>query len=234
MKEVTDEQIIAEAQEILSNPQLRKCSQCTNSNLDCTYCSALKKPIAKYMYAGLCKHFETDEERIIRQTRDALERLAKEEKKMNHILTLSLNSMEVAMLYLEDFSSRIETEYKRAEAKGTGDPKVRAADRRWIYEMKRANKAMTKHLEGARKQFQHYVMPTLNKVFYDKETKEYDIQSYDDHQQDSFELAKLMLMYFEVAYNNKKNSDKIFTTMEKMESVGVMEEQDINRYNFNR
>lgn len=234
MKEVTDEQIIAEAQEILSNPQLRKCSQCANSNEDCTFCSALNKPLARWMYAGLCKHFETDEERIIKQTREHLARLAKEEKKMNHILTLSLNSMEVAMLYLEDFSSRIETEYKRAEAKGTGDPKVRASDRRWISEMKRANKAMTKHLEGARKQFQHYVMPTLNKVFYDKETKEYDIQSYDDHQQDSHELAKLMLMYFEVAFNNKKNSDKIFTIMEKMESIGVLEEKDINKYNFNR
>ena len=147
MKEVTDEQIIAEAQEILSNPQLRKCSQCANSNEDCTFCSALNKPLARWMYAGLCKHFETDEERIIKQTREHLARLAKEEKKMNHILTLSLNAMEVSMLYLEDFSSRIETEYKRAEAKGTGDPKVRASDRRWIAEMKRANKAMTKHLE---------------------------------------------------------------------------------------
>ena len=34
--EITDEQIIEEVQEILSNPQLRKCSQCANSNEECT------------------------------------------------------------------------------------------------------------------------------------------------------------------------------------------------------
>ena len=83
--EVTDEQILEEVREILANPQLRKCSQCANANEECSWCSQLKKPIAKYMYAGMCKFFETHDERIIRQTRENLKKQEKEEQKINHL-----------------------------------------------------------------------------------------------------------------------------------------------------
>ena len=151
--EVTDEQILKEAREILANPQLRKCQQCANANEDCSWCSQLKKPLAKYMYAGMCKFFETNEERIIRQTREALRRQEKEERKVNHLLTMALNCIDTSMLFLEDFAQRVEREYKMAEMKGTGDPRVRKADRNWIANLKKANKAMLNNIEGARKQY---------------------------------------------------------------------------------
>ena len=49
MKEsdVTDEQILEEVREILSNPQLRKCSQCANANEECSWCTQMKKPLSK-------------------------------------------------------------------------------------------------------------------------------------------------------------------------------------------
>lgn len=236
MKEsdVTDAQIMEEVKEILSNPQLRRCSQCAYSNEDCSWCSQMKKPLAKFMYAGMCKYFETNEERIIRQTRENLKKQEREEQKVNHLLTMALNCIDASMLFLEDFAQRVEKEYKIAELKGTGDPRVRKADRTWIGNLKKANKAMINNIDGARKQFQHYVMPIYNKVFYDKEVKKYDVEMYDDHQSDCTELAHLVLRYFDVAFLNKSNADAVIELMKSMKSCGVMEEADFNHYNFRR
>ena len=232
--EITDEQIIEEVQEILSNPQLRKCSQCANSNEECTWCSQMNKPLAKWMYAGMCKWYETHNERIIRQTRENLKKQEREEQKVNHLLTMALNCIDASMLFLEDFAQRVEKEYKIADMKGTGDPRVRKADRTWIGNLKKANKAMINNIDGARKQFQHYVMPIYNKVFYDKEVKQYDVEMYDDHQSDCTELAHLVLRYFDVAFLNKSNADAVIELMKSMKSCGVMEESDFNHYNFRR
>ena len=232
--EVTDEQIIAEAKVLFEHPHLRRCNACYHANEDCTYCSQMKKPLQRYMYAGMCKFFETHEERIIRETREAMRRQEKEETKINHLLTMALNCIDASMLFLEDFAQRVEKEYKIAELKGTGDPRVRKADRNWIANLKKANKAMLNNIEGARKQYQHYVMPIFNKVFYDKDVKEYDVEMYDDHQSDCNELAHLVLRYFDVAFLNKSNADAVIDMMKKMDSCGVMEESDFNHYNFRR
>lgn len=232
--EVTDEQILEEVREILANPQLRKCSQCANANEECSWCSQLKKPIAKYMYAGMCKFFETHDERIIRQTRENLKKQEKEEQKINHLLTMALNCIDASMLFLEDFADRVEKEYKMAEFKGTGDPRVRKADRQWIANLKKANKAMINNIDGARKQYQHYVMPIYNKVFFDRDVRKYDVEMFDDHQSDCCELAHLVLRYFDVAFLNKSNADSIIELMRSMKSCGVMEESDFNHYNFRR
>jgi hypothetical protein len=233
--EITDEQIVENIKEILENPQLRKCQQCANADEECSWCSQLKKRLAKWMYAGHCKFFETHEERIIAQTRQALSRYEKEQKKINHLLTMSINSLEMSMLFLDDFEERVEREYKNAEAKGVGDARVRKADRQWISALKRASKAMNNHIEGVRKQYQHMVMPIFNKVFFDKDSGSYDVESYDDHQSDVFELAEYTLNYFDVAFLNDGNARKIKETMREMRNESrILEDNDYKRYNFRR
>lgn len=232
--EITDSQILEEVKDILSDPRLRRCRQCTHSSVDCSICTKLKIPISAYHYAGDCKHYITNEQLVIQQTREALKLHEREERKINHLLTMCLNSLDASMLFLEDFANRVETEYKRAEFRGTGDPKVRKADRQWIATLKRANKEMARCIEGARRQYNHFVMPIFNKVFFDKESNKYDVEMYDDHQSDAMELAHLVLRYFDVAYLNKDNGDAVIEQMKKMESCGVMEEKDFNHYNFRR
>lgn len=236
MKEsdITDEQILEEAREILSNPQLRRCNQCAYANEDCSRCSKIDKPLTKFMYAGMCKFYETNEEKIIRETREALKRQEKEEQKVNHLLTMALNCIEASMLFLEDFAERVENEYHIAEKKGTGSPQVRKADRLWIGNLKRASNEMKRGMEIARRQYNHYVMPIFNKVFYDKDVKQYDVEMYDDHMSDSWELANLVLRYFDVAFLNKSNADQVIDLMSKMDSYGVLEESDFKRYNYKR
>ena len=229
----TDEQIREEVNKTLENPLLRRCSHCYYGS-DCARCQKLNIPISKYQYAGLCKFFLTDEERMMQEAREAIARTEREERKLNHILTMMLNGVEAAMLFMEDFEQRIESEYKRAEARGTGDPKVRKSDRQWVANLTRAYKAIKKDLEGARRQYTHFFEPMLNKVFFDKESKAYDAQSYDDHMSDANELARVMMKYFDKAYLSFDNADAIEKYIDSLEGVGVMEEVDYKRYNLRR
>lgn len=224
--EVTDQQILDEAKELFENPNLRRCNACANSNDDCTWCFRMKKPLTRYMYAGMCKFFETHQQRIIKETREAMRKQEKEETKINHLLTMCLNCLDVSMLFLEDFATRV--------GKYEVDPNYRKQDRNWIMSLKRANKEMSRCIEGARKQYNHFVMPIFNKVFFDKDVNKYDVEMYDDHLSDAMELAHLVLRYFDVAYQNKSNSDAVVELMGKMESCGVMEESDFKHYNFRR
>lgn len=229
----TDDQIRAEVNKTLENPQLRRCSHCFYGE-DCTRCKKLNIPISKYQYAGFCKHFLTNEEKLVEEAKEAMALTAKNERKLNHILTMMLNGVEAAMLFMEDFEQRIESEYKRAEARGTGDPKVRKSDKQWIANLTRAYKAIKKDLEGARRQYTHYFEPMLNKVFFDKESKVYDAQSYDDHMSDANELARVMMKYFDKAYLSFDNADAIEKYIDSLEGVGVMVDEDYKRYNLRR
>ena len=138
-KDITDEQILAESREILQNPHMRRCCACAYADDHCTICSKTKKPLMKFQYAGYCPYFETNEERIIRQSRQRLRHIEKEERKVNFLLTLVLNSIDMSLVYLEDIESRLEKEFKLADIRGTGDPKVRAADKAWIRQLKVAS-----------------------------------------------------------------------------------------------
>ena len=186
------------------------------------------------MYAGLCKYYETEEERMLRQMREAIAEHEKEQRKVNYLLTMCLNTIEVSMLFMEDFSGRVESEYKRAEAKGIGDARVRKADRLWMGELKKAIKGIQKSLEGARKQYNHYVMPIFNKVFFDRDKQQYDVEMFDDHMSDSWELAHLVLRYFDVAFENTRNADALLNIMKEMRGSGVLEDKDYKHYQYIR
>lgn len=229
----SDADIREEINKTLTNPQLRRCSHCVHG-ADFTRCTKLNIPISKYQYSGFCKHFLTNEEKLIQEARESIARLEKEEKKLNHILTMTLNSIEAAMLFLEDLESRVEKEYKRAEMSGTGDSRVQKKDRAWISSLSRAYKAMKKGIEGVRRQYTHFIEPQLNKVFLDKESNVYDVVSYDDHMSDANELARILLKYFDKAYLSFANAESIEKHIDGLVGCGVMDEADYKRYNLRR
>lgn len=230
----TDAQIIEEAHKIMADKRLRRCELCSHYDYEAAYCNKLAKAYPRYQYAGMCKHYETNEEKILRETREAQERRRKEEGKNNFVLTMTINSIEVALLFLEDFACRLENEFKRADAKGLADAKAHKNEKDWLAQLRRAYKQMQTLMEGVRRQYVHYVEPNLNKIFLDGETNQYDAVSYDDHMADAHELAKLLLLYFDKAYMNKDNADGVFTMLESLEGCGVMEDKDFKRYDFRR
>lgn len=233
MAKYTDEQIREEVVKTLENPELRKCFQCVHGE-NCRECEKLHIPISKYQYAGHCRHYITNEELMVLQAKERMAEIEKNEKKLNHILTMCFNCIEVAMLLLEDFEGRVEVEYHRAETRGTGDPKVRKNDKQWISSLKRAYKNMKVGIEGVIRQYTHFFEPQLNKVFFDKETKVYDAQSYDDHMSDSHELARIILKYFDKSYLSLANAQAIELFIESLQGDDILEASDYKRYNLRR
>lgn len=121
----TEEQIRTEVHKVLANPQLRQCSHCIHG-ASLTRCEKLNIPITRFQYCGNCKFFMTNEEKLMQEAREAVARLEREESKMNHVLTMVLNAIEAAMLYLEDFEARVEKEWRRS----TGEQRLEAQETR--------------------------------------------------------------------------------------------------------
>lgn len=138
------------------------------------------------------------------------------------------------MILMEDFESRIETQYKQAETRGTGDPKVRKDDKQWIASLNRAFKNMKNGVEAVRRQYTHFFEPQLNKVFFDKETQVYDVQSYDDHMSDAHELARIIMKYFGKSYLSLANAQAIEGFIDSLQGDDVLETSDYKRYNLRR
>lgn len=230
----TDEEILSNMKEILQNPMLRKCEQCANADEECTFCEQLKKPIARWMYSGHCKYYETKEERIIRKTRENDERLKRINQRANCNLNIALTSADVATFFLEAFERVVEREYKRADALKIGDERVRKEDRKTIAQLKKAFAQMRTDIESARRQFNNYVMPLYNKVFYDKETNKYDEKQYDLHMMDMIELAEVVQRYYDVAYNNSEIGNQIREHLKTYPSGGILAAEDYMKLNFKR
>ena len=230
----TDEQILNEARTIMANPELRRCSNCHHYNINTGMCEQLHKPYSRIQYAGLCKYYETNEEKALRETREAAERLEREEQKINHVLTLAITSIDCALIFLGNFESRVEADYKRAVARKIADERKHRKDKQWIDSTEAAIKRMRGFMQDVEKQYNHYIQPHLNKVMTDKETKKYDFRSYDDHLQDAHELAKLLVLYFEKTFGIMENSDKVFALLESMQGCGVLDEKDLRKFDFKR
>lgn len=233
-QDITDEQILAESREILENPKMRKCCQCAWADDACTKCSKTGVALARWMYSGLCPHYETDEDRIIRLSRERLKKMEREERKINILLTLCQNASDIGLILLEDIEARLEREYSLADRNNTGDPRVRKTDREWIRKLKNAIKEMKRHAEGMRRQYNHFIMPIYNKIFFDKETKSYDADSYDDHNEDAYQLAEVLLRYFDGTYNNKHKAEGFKKAVMGLSEYQILEENDYKRYNFKR
>ena len=249
----TDEQIREEINKTLENVHLRKCSQCSNRNSDCTICEELGIPISRYMYAGHCKFYKTDEERMIEEARQAMAIKDKESKKEDRLLTMSFISAEMASVFLEDFEARIESEYnkamKRIEAKYNQiNTRMDKDDEDYTKEKKKEYKRLTAyieslqgalkkmdfHLKEARKQFTHFVEPKLNKAFFNEDHSVFNDVEYDDHGADVFELCDVTLNYFDTTYMNDENCHSIREHIESLPAERLMDKEDYKRYKFKR
>ena len=225
---ITDEQILTERRRLLEEKALRRCRQCANSNSDCSMCSQLRIPIYPYTYAGECKYFITDEEKLLRESRESMAKQERQERKLNYLLTCCIDCIDAATIFLEDFESRMESLYKIAEVRGTGDANVRKHDKEWVRKLKMALKSMSTHISNAQKQYQHYVVPIINKPFYDITKKEFDLSMFDGHLFDANQVARLVLLFSQI----ESDDDEVFALLDRLKKIEVMEDSDYMHYVF--
>lgn len=253
METYTDEQIKKEVAQTLESPLLRRCSQCANRNESCTKCEELGIPISRYMYAGHCKFYITDEEKLLADAKKAMAEKERQNKKDDRLLTMSFISVEMSIVYLEHFEARVEAEYQRAvkriEAKYKGsNSRISLEDEEYLKDKKRehkrlktyieslhdALKKMDKSLKEARKQFTHFVEPKLNKAFFNKDFTVFRDDEYDDHSEDVFTMCELDLKIFDATYKSMANGQAVMEFVDNLQADKLMEEEDYKRYKFKR
>lgn len=249
----TEEQIRAEVNSHLENVKLRRCCQCSNRNQTCTRCEELGIPISRYMYAGHCKFYKTDEQKMIEEAKAAIAMHDKETKKKDRSLTMSFASSGMSMVFLEDFLARIETEYndalKRIEAKYKGkSERMDEDDEQYLKDKKKeykrcktyveslisALKKMQFHLNEARKQYVHFVEPKLNKAFFNEDHTAFNGEEYDSHGEDVFEMCEVLQKYFDATYMNQENTIVIHNCIDSLPGERLWNKEDYKRYKFRR
>lgn len=245
----TNEQIIEEVNKTLENPLLRRCCQCARRNKDCTRCEQLGIPISRFMYAGHCKFYKTDEEQMLEDARKAIAEKDKENRKQDRLLTMSFISAEMSIVFLEDFEARIKDEYNKAiqrveskyknkSQRKTSEDEEYLKDKKKEYKKVKdyvdsligALKSMDKSLKEARKQFTHFVEPKLNKAFFNEDHTAFYEEEYTNHGQDVFEMCAVNLEYFDLTYMNDDNSKSIKSHMASLPAERLMEKEDYKRY----
>jgi hypothetical protein len=250
--EYTNEQIKAEVQEVLSNPQLRRCSQCIHG-ASLTRCDKLNIPISRYQYCGHCIYYMTNEEKLLKEAEEAVARKDRENKKDDRVLTMSFISVEMAIVFLEHFVARFTAEYnaalKRIETKSktlkralTEDDKEYLKDKKKEYKrfkdyadsLEGAMKKMDFHLKEARKQYVHLIEPKLNKAFLDEEHTTFNADEYDNHGEDVLEIAMVAMKYFDATYMNASNGRIVMNLLDTLPAERIMSNEDYRRYNLKR
>ena len=248
----TDEEIRSEVKELASSHLTRKCCQCANRNPSCTRCKELGIPISRYMYAGHCRFYITDEEKLVEDAKREMAIKDRYNKKQDRLLTMSFTSAEMSIVYLEDFEARIDAEFKRAvtrlEAKLKKGEKLNEFDEAYLKDKKKehkrvkdyiestinALKKMDFHLKEARKHFTHYVEPKLNKAFFNEDHTAFNDKDYDNHAQDVFEMCEVNLKYFDATYMNEENGKSVINHIDSLQADRVMSADDYKRYNYRK
>ena len=237
MREVTDKEIREQIAEVVKeNPHLKKCATCYFRNHQEKKCILLGIPAKDYRYG--CKNHVTDEEYMLRQTRERMQKEAeaeaKEDGEQNWRLTLSLDCLNAALRFLYDFETHAEAHYERAvKAKDLNEAAVSKKEKQFIKDMAKNYKKMIEGIEQAEKYYRHYISPYLNKVFKDADGQ-FCEKSYSDHESDGATMADLALEYADSTYGNEANRLMVIRFFEGLSKAGIMSDKSKKHYKFKR
>lgn len=235
MKEVTDDQIREQiATTFAENPELKRCSSCYHRDHEKKFCPLISKPAPDYMYG--CRHYITDEAYVIQQTRKRMqedaERAKIEDGEQNWRLTLSLDCLNAGLRFLYDFESHAKAHYERAMKRGLDeDARFHKKESRYIKDMAFNYKKMIAGIEQARRYYDFYILPQLNKVFTD-ENGVFCERSYSDHESDGCSVANIVAEWADKTSGNEDNQKKIDEFFSGLQGAGIFSEQSKNHYKF--
>ena len=191
----------------------RMCLECIHSNRVCDFCEKKNKRISRAMYA--CPDFATPEEEVARLKKETILRQLKKERMLNYILTAMCNCATATQTFLVDFCSFFE------EAK---------AESNWRHKRKQAANEILKNAERIQAIHAQYFQTDMNKVHTDHGNKEYDWEAFDNHQQDAYELCRLIMLYIDRCWGNEEAANKVIEYIESFDTGHIFSDKDIERF----
>lgn len=233
----SEEQLRQEIRDTLKqNPNFKRCLNCRHLCKVTSECDLYHRKMMPYTPA--CRHHDTDEEMLVRQTVRELSEQARECEKIEFLLAMALTSANMTTLFIEDFERRVKGAYRREKVKADSrkEKTLLKKDLDLAEQMDNAFKGITQCLERMKDYYlhsvseyvekidgdlgkveslyRHYIQSHVDKIF--KKTGEYNVEASDCFHSDAGEFATLLLEFARVAHHNKENADEVYEVMRRM------------------
>lgn len=197
----------------------------TNTKFTCKDCGHNQYGLCRKSYAEVrplqyaCPSFQTlDEIKAEREARKQ-ERIRKEEQRLNFILTGLYIMTTASTQILEYFDSQFQD---------------RKAEEKWRFERKRAANEIDRCVQRIRDIYQHSFMVDQTQVMTGNGTREFDAESYDNHEDDARRWCKLLLHHMDGCWQNEGLEEKLLAYYESLPHIGIFEEKDFRHFTTKR
>lgn len=176
-------------------------------------CTISNQAVFATQYA--CHRFKTLTQ--IKEERQARvqERLRKEEQRLNFILTALYIQSTATVQMLEYFDSQFQD---------------RKAEANWRFERKRAANEITKAVQRIRDIYQHSFMADQTQVMTKHGTEAFDVEAYDNHENDARRWNKLLLHHMDGCWQDEEQEANVLAFYENLPHLGILETKDFKHF----
>ena len=191
--------------------KLNTCGDCAFNSVG--YCMRNLMAVKPINYA--CRHFMTQEERAAELEAKKQERLKKEEERLNFMLTGMYIQATALMQGLEYFDMQFAN--KEAEAD-------------WRFSRKRAANEIKRCVQKIRVTYQHTFMEDHMQVMTGHGTREFDVEAWDNHEEDGRKWNLLMYHWMDTSWGDEKAEAEILAAYENIRHYGIFTPNDYRHW----
>ena len=100
----------------------------------------------------------------------------------------------------------------------------------WRFSRKRAANEIAKAVQRIRDLYQHTFMEDQTKVMTAHGTQPFDVEGYDNHEDDARRWCKLLLHHMESSWQDENAEAQILNFYESLPHVGIFHPKDFNHF----
>lgn len=191
----------------------RVCKTCALYEPATGYCKKKNEQTPGIRYA--CEDFRTPAEWKAECEARRQERLQKEEQRLNFLLTALYISTTASMQLLEYFDTQFKD--KQAEAD-------------WRFSRKRAANEINRAAQRIRDIYQHTFMVDQTEVMTGHGTHAYDVEAYDNHEDDARRWNRLLLHHMDTCWQDDTQEARVLDFYEKLPHIQILEAKDYKHF----
>ena len=189
------------------------CEQCGFFAPELLMCKKANVAARPKNYA--CNNFKTREQLIAEYEAKRAEWMKKEEHRLNFLLTGLYIQSTATMQMLEYFDTQFTD---------------RKAESDWRFSRKRAANEINRCVQRIRDIYQHTFMEDQTQVMTDHGRRNFDAQSYDNHEDDARRWNKLLLHHMESSWQDEGKEAEVLQFYEGLPHVGIFHPKDFNHF----
>ena len=191
----------------------RTCQSCAHFDPASSMCKKTVEHTMAIRYA--CDWYMTPEEWKAECEARRQARLQKEEQRLNFLLTALYISTTASIQLLEYFDAQFKD--KQAEAD-------------WRFSRKRAANEINRAAQRIRDIYQHTFMEDQTKVMTGHGTHAYDVEAYDNHEDDARRWNRLLLHHMDACWQDDAQEAHVLDFYEKLPHIQILEAKDYKHF----